>query len=151
MSRRLNSSLFKTIIANTPLVSIDLIVRNQDGKALLGQRLNRPAQGYWFVPGGRIRKDESFTQAFSRLTHEELGIMLTLPDAQFIGAYQHFYSDNAFNADFSTHYVVLAYQLMVNEPIWALPLEQHGRYRWFDVDELLITNNVHQNTKDYFI
>ncbi|MBF4436458.1 NUDIX domain-containing protein, partial [Vibrio anguillarum] len=64
---------FKTIIENTPLVSIDLVVYNQKNEALLGKRNNRPAQGYWFVPGGRILKDESIAVAFRRLTLNELG------------------------------------------------------------------------------
>lgn len=51
-------------------------MENTQGQVLLGQRLNRPAQGYWFVPGGRIHKDETMTQAFARLTKEELGVEL---------------------------------------------------------------------------
>ncbi len=56
MGQVLNDSLFKTIVANTPLISIDLIIQNSQKKILLGKRINRPAQGYWFVPGGRVRK-----------------------------------------------------------------------------------------------
>lgn len=48
---------FKTVIESTPLVSIDLIVLNSEGKILLGKRLKHPAQGYWFVPRGRILKE----------------------------------------------------------------------------------------------
>jgi colanic acid biosynthesis protein WcaH len=55
---------FKTIIKNAPLISIDQIVSNQVGQILLGKRNNRPAQGYWFVPRGRIRKGESMSVAF---------------------------------------------------------------------------------------
>jgi len=39
------------IIEATPLVSIDLVIRNPSNKVLLGKRNNRPAMGYWFVPG----------------------------------------------------------------------------------------------------
>ena len=63
---------FKTIIASTPLISIDLIIRNKNGDVLLGKRINRPAQGFWFVPGGRVLKDESFALAFKRLIKVEL-------------------------------------------------------------------------------
>ncbi len=73
MNTRLELPLFKTIVANTPLISIDFIIRNSEGKALLGQRQNRPAQNFWFVPGGRIFKDESFENAFKRISLEELG------------------------------------------------------------------------------
>ena len=59
-----------------PLISIDLLVQNEHGEYLLGLRNNRPAQGYWFVPGGRVLKNETLDGAFKRLTFEELGIEL---------------------------------------------------------------------------
>ncbi|HGU2589280.1 TPA: NUDIX domain-containing protein, partial [Escherichia coli] len=52
----LHSQDFATIVRSTPLISIDLIVENEFGEILLGKRINRPAQGYWFVPGGRVLK-----------------------------------------------------------------------------------------------
>ena len=58
---------FKTIVASTPLISIDLKVRDHQNNVLLGKRVNRPAQGCWFVHGGRVLKDESIEQAFIRL------------------------------------------------------------------------------------
>ena len=63
---RLPDALFSSIIEHAPLISMDLVVRDMAGNVLLGKRLNRPAQGYWFVPGGRIRKGEHFDAAFSR-------------------------------------------------------------------------------------
>src|SRR5687767_7562775 len=44
---RLDDDKFLKIIEATPLVSIDLIIRNAQGQVLLGKRLNRPAQGFW--------------------------------------------------------------------------------------------------------
>ncbi|EAZ9414948.1 GDP-mannose mannosyl hydrolase, partial [Salmonella enterica subsp. enterica serovar Typhimurium] len=40
---------FAAVVRATPLISLDFIVENGQGEILLGQRLNRPAQGYWFV------------------------------------------------------------------------------------------------------
>ncbi|MFM9587755.1 NUDIX domain-containing protein, partial [Streptomyces caniscabiei] len=76
-------------------------------QVLLGRRTNRPAKGYWFVPGGRIYKDETFDQAFRRLTKIELGQEYSMETSQFLGPYQHLYTDNFSGSDFSTHYVVL--------------------------------------------
>jgi colanic acid biosynthesis protein WcaH len=56
--------IFRTVIASTPLIAIDLIVRNLQGQILLGWRVNRPAQGYWFVPDGRVLKNEALDNAF---------------------------------------------------------------------------------------
>lgn len=139
---------FKTIIESTPLISIDLIVRTNEGKVLLGKRLNRPAQGYWFVPGGRILKDESFPSAFNRLIKDELG--LDEVGSKFKGIYQHFYDDNFSEDDFTTHYVVLAYEINIGKELLNLPLEQHSAYQWFSENELLHNQQTHTHTKWYF-
>ncbi|MGY5760986.1 GDP-mannose mannosyl hydrolase [Vibrio cincinnatiensis] len=146
----LDKATFKTIVASTPLVSIDLIIRNSCNQVLLGLRTNRPAQGFWFVPGGRIGKDETFEQAFLRLTQLELGYPIPLNDASLLGPYQHLYSDNFSGTDFSTHYVVLGYQLMLDLDLQILPVEQHQNYQWWDEQELLNSDLVHRNTKAYF-
>ncbi|NOH29036.1 GDP-mannose mannosyl hydrolase [Vibrio mediterranei] len=150
MVQRLDTDLFKQVVAYSPLVSIDLIVRNQQGQVLLGLRLNRPAIGYWFVPGGRICKDETMASAFTRLVKEELGIERELTQATCLGPYEHFYTDNFSGTDFTTHYVVLGYRLEAEIALTDLPKEQHSHYRWFDVDELLQADDVHDNTKLYF-
>ena len=142
---------FKTVVASTPLVSIDLIIRNSQEQVLLGLRNNRPAQGYWFVPGGRIQKDERLEDAFSRLVEVELGVEAKFQKAGFLGPYQHFYADNFSGDSFSTHYVVLGYELLLDIDLNNLPTDQHQNYRWFGVDELLASDQVHQHTKDYFL
>lgn len=141
---------FKTVVASTPLVSIDLIIRNSNGQVLLGLRANRPAQGYWFVPGGRICKDERFEQAFLRLTQVELGQPIEISAASFLGPYQHLYMDNFFGEEFSTHYVVLGYQVELDIALASLPAVQHQNYQWWGVSELLDSDLVHRNTKAYF-
>ena len=55
----LNKQAFTEVIDRTPLVSIDLVVENEKGEILFGLRKNRPAKDYWFVPGGRILKNET--------------------------------------------------------------------------------------------
>ncbi|PSU22933.1 GDP-mannose mannosyl hydrolase [Photobacterium kishitanii] len=150
MTQRLDKQTFQTVVAHTPLISLDLIVENADGQVLLGQRLNKPAQGYWFVPGGRILKDETMAQAFARLTKMELGIELQLSQAELIGPFEHFYSNNYFNDQFTTHYVVLGYRIKCELNILTLPDEQHGKYKWFDKAALINASDVHLHAKLYF-
>lgn len=151
MTQRLDTHTFKTIVASTPLISIDLIICNAKNQVLLGLRSNRPAQGYWFVPGGRICKDETFEMAFQRLTTDELGIVYHINDAKFIGHYQHLYPDNFSEDTFSTHYVVLGYLINADIELHSLPLEQHRNYQWWDIDKLINSFDVHENTKAYFL
>lgn len=148
----LEQETFETVIDSTPLVSIDLVVLNEQNEALLGQRLNRPAEGFWFVPGGRILKNESLANAFNRLTLNELGIELELSTAELLGPYDHFYDDCVFNDKIKTHYVAIAYVVrLTKQKLDTLPLnEQHAAYKWLRFDELLKSPAVHNHTKWYF-
>ncbi len=146
----LTNNDFEFIIRSTPLISIDLIIQNNKDKVLLGQRTNRPARGFWFVPGGRIQKDESVADAYKRLNLSEINLVRTIDLACFSGVYEHFYKDNFFNENSSTHYVVLCYKSRLDQAICDFPLQQHSHYRWFSVDEILSSPLVHSNTKAYF-
>lgn len=141
---------FATVVRSTPLISIDLIVENESGEFLLGKRTNRPAQGYWFVPGGRVQKDEPLASAFERLTLAELGVLLPMSAGEFYGVWQHFYDDNFSGSDFSTHYIVLGFRLRVDASTLALPTEQHDDYRWLMPDVLIADPLVHDNSRAYF-
>ena len=148
----LNEATFATVVANTPLVAIDLIIKNNLDQVLLGQRLNRLAKGFWFVPGGRIFKGEPIATAFGRLALGELGQELSFENAALLGNYEHFYKDSLFeDKAISTHYVCLAYLVGLTRELKSLPLHvQHSDYKWFDVRALLNDPEVHQNTKRYF-
>lgn len=144
----LNENIFRTVIENTPLIAIDLIVKNTRGQVLLGRRVNEPAFDFWFVPGGRIFKDESLDVAFNRIVQDEIGLELKRSSVEFDKVYEHFYKNNVFNNDFSTHYIVLAHKMIINK-LPTLNI-QHSEYSWFNIDELLNNNKVHKYTKDYF-
>tara|TARA_R110002033_G_scaffold170585_1_gene213440 strand:- start:9182 stop:9664 length:483 start_codon:yes stop_codon:yes gene_type:complete len=147
----LDQSTFSTVIQSTPLVSIDLVVTNAQGQALLGKRLNRPAKDYWFVPGGRIFKDETLADAFKRLTCDELGKEFAIEQSCLLGIFDHFYDDYVFGDDVSTHYVAIAFILQLDCELDSLPLDvQHDDYLWFDVPSLMADDKVHMHTKLYF-
>ena len=145
----LEKELFSSIIENTPLISIDLIIKDNEGKILLGQRINKPAKNSWFVPGGRIYKDEKIEDAFKRITKDEIGKEFNISKSSFKGVYQHFYDDNVFNDNFSTHYIVLGFELVIKEEL-SLGTIQHEKYKWFTQDELLKSDEVYSYVKDYF-
>ena len=156
----LDDETFVKVLDSTPLISIDLIVRNAAGKVLLGLRTNKPAQGFWFVPGGRIFKNESIDKAFKRLTKTELGVELSIDNARYLGLYEHFYDDCVFDSagdtlKISTHYVVNGFEIVLpalgyeSAPM-LLPKEQHEDYCWLSEDELIIAPSVHDHSKWYF-
>jgi colanic acid biosynthesis protein WcaH len=147
----MDSSLFLKIIDATPLISIDLIVRNLQSDVLLGKRRNRPAQGFWFVPGGRIRKNERIAEALQRIAAIEIGWVPSPEEIRFKGVYEHFYDDNLYaSAGLDTHYVVLAQEITVANDIRVTPDDQHTELRWWPLTRLITSAEVHTNTKAYF-
>jgi len=142
----LDGTTFKMIVDSAPLISIDILLK-KDNKFLLGRRVNKPAQGYFFSIGGRINKNETIDNAMARVALNELNIDIK-STPEFIGVFEHFYEDSLYE-NVSTHYVNIAYEYEVEE-IPDLPTEQHSEYQWFAVDELLNSDQVHKYTKDYF-
>lgn len=143
---------FMQVVKNTPLVSVDLLVYNDANEVLLGWRKNQPARDCWFVPGGRIHKDETIRSAFARITREETGTEYDLSDAVFHGVYEHLYPGDNFagKPGFGTHYLVLAFEVKTARNDIRLPKEQHVRYCWMPIPELLESPEVHRNVKNYF-
>ena len=149
---------FAAAVAALPLVSLDWVLTNPDGQLLLGQRLNAPARGWWFTPGGRIRKNEALAHALQRVACDELGLAPQLAGmwasrAQLMGAWDHFYLDSAFSPDASTHYVNLPHWLALT---WAevaqlaLPVgEQHSAWQWCPLADVACNPLVHEYVRPY--
>jgi colanic acid biosynthesis protein WcaH len=151
MTRSVSDDNFAQVVRLAPLVSIDLIIRDPIQDVLVALRTNEPAKGFYFVPGGRIRKDETIQAAFVRILKVEIGCEIGFDRAQFRGVFQHFYSTNRYGlGEFGTHYVVLAYELRLDcRPAIALD-DQHNNYRWMSEEELKAAADVHDNTKAFF-
>jgi colanic acid biosynthesis protein WcaH len=148
----LSTADFMHIVQYTPLISIDLLIYNASNEVLMGWRKNFPARDCWFVPGGRIRKDETIREAFARITESETGIQFDISEAEFHGVYEHLYpgENAAGRPGFGTHYVVLAFELKTDQHQLPLPKDQHVQYCWMPINGLLTDAAVHQNVKNYF-
>lgn len=148
---KLDPKTFLDIVKNTPLVSVDLIIYRVNGDVLLGYRKNKPAQNTWFVPGGKIVKDERINEALQRVARVELGLELTPSQARFKGVYEHLYPDNfSGKPGIGTHYVVLAYEVHLPKEHIIKGDEQHAQFKWWSISDLLAAPDVHSNTKAYF-
>jgi colanic acid biosynthesis protein WcaH len=149
--RSLNHDEYAQVVRMTPLVSIDLLIKDPTDHALVGLRRNAPAKGTYFVPGGVIHKNETLDAAFARILKAETGLQASRKDARFFGLYQHFYAENRFgDPSYNTHYVVLAHELVLDyRPVIQLD-SQHSRVQWLTAEEMLKDLDVHENTKAYF-
>lgn len=97
---------WKTIVANVPIVSVDLLVRYDEG-LLFGKRTNEPAKGYWFLPGGRVHKGETRREAVHRVADEELGLSVDIVES--LGGFEHIYDTSDIGGVEMKHYLANGY------------------------------------------
>ena len=146
----LNLTDFTSLVTNGPLISIDLIIKNSVGEVLLGRRSNQPAQGYWFVPGGRVLKNGTIEQAIQRISLKEINQKKSFEEFSFVGVYEHFYSNSFVSKEISTHYVVLAFEIECDLLLSFLPSFEHSEYHYFQLNDVKNNELIHCNTKEYF-
>ena len=148
----LSNKQFQDIIKLTPLIALDLIIYYKN-KIILGRRINEPAKGLFFIPGGRILKGETLEKSCLRLTKNELGFTIPLNKFTFHMNTQHIYKNNFFNNNFSTHYICLCYKYELNDIEYKKINidQQHDDILWLTQDKMLKNDLIHINTKNYFI
>lgn len=66
-------TLYKKILSCVPIACVDIAIV-VGGSILLVKRKDRPAQGQWWLPGGRVLKGEVMRDTARRKALEEVGV-----------------------------------------------------------------------------
>lgn len=137
---------YREIVATMPIPSVDIMVATEVG-VLLTRRVQEPAKGEWFWPGGRIFKGESRRDAVHRVAREELGI--TVDITRGIGVYEHFWDRSAFGSDISKH--AICHTFLVHptaEPVEPTLNDEHNEYRFATTLESNLHKHVTRPLRD---
>lgn len=146
----LSPETFRLVIENAPLFALDLVIINEENELLVGKRLNPPAKDMWFIPGGRVFKNETFENAFKRISETELGILYKYPQAQLLGIFEHLYDDSIFGKELSTHYITAPHFIRVKTSDLKLPYgQQHNAYRWVKLSKVELDETIHIYSKAF--
>ena len=141
---------YQKMLRSMPVVSIDLIINDEDGRILLGKRNNRPAANHWFVPGGRLFKGEDIPAAVRRISSQELGTELV--HRRGLGVFHQLYPDNFTDDTHGSHYVTFAMSVASTGSMsLAQGDDQHNELRWWKLHDLMESEEVHELTKNYFL
>jgi len=73
----LPDDLFYFVSRTTPLVNVDLLIKDERGRNLLAWRHDQYAGKGWHVPGGIIRFKETFEERLLQVGLTELGTRVT--------------------------------------------------------------------------
>lgn len=131
--KEIPAETFASCLRLLPQVSVELLVE-RDGEVLLARRLNEPAKDEWFVPGSRLYKGESFSEAVDRIAAEELGIEVKIISQ--LGAFNHFWQRGAFPSVEETHTVNVVYHVRPSKEAVVQLDDQHGDYIFSDGSDI---------------
>lgn len=70
----IEKNLYHQILHNMPIICVDAVIVNEEGKILFLKRDNEPAKNEWWFPGGRLLKNERLEDAVIRKVKEETNI-----------------------------------------------------------------------------
>lgn len=79
---KLSSEEFKTLYSKVPRLTVEIVVKNENG-TLLTLRNVPPYEGWWHIPGGTVRFKESIRKAVKRIAKAELGVDCNI--SEFLG------------------------------------------------------------------
>ena len=74
----LSDKAYRFIFTRTPRVCVDMLITDPHHRVLMTRRNIEPYRGQWHLPGGAVRKGETFSIAAQRIALRELGVMVYL-------------------------------------------------------------------------
>lgn len=142
--KRLPFIVYKLVFYYSPVIAIDLIILDQYNNILLGKRMKKPAQGFYYVPGGRLRKLENIDFAILRILKIETNI------ENFIHYYFLHHYEQFFSSKIKRHYITLTHVVRIDPSKNNIrPDSQHDELKWFNLFQIEDSPMVHKNIIDY--
>src|SRR3989344_8353561 len=137
MSQRIPESLYREILRNMPICCVDIVIKSENG-ILLVYRKNEPAKDTWWLPGGRIYKNEKMEDAVLRKSFEETGLKVKIKKQ--IGAYETIFDKNPFDNSFGVHSINICFVVEALNHEAKLD-NQSSSFKWI--------NKIESNLPDY--
>jgi colanic acid biosynthesis protein WcaH len=129
---------YKKFLSTMPIVCVDCLVENDKGEYLLVKRKNEPLKGEFWVPGGRLHKNERLADAVRRKMREEIGVDVEIIEN--VGFFEEFFHDTEQDADGGVHSISVVYR--VRPLSYEIKLDdQSAEWGWF--------KDVPQRLKEY--
>ncbi len=125
--KKIPEKVYREIRRQMPIVCIDVVIT--DGKKfLLGKRKNQPEKGKWWIPGGRILKNESLQDAAKRVLRQETG--LKAKSMKFLGFDELLHSPGYFTG-MTAHNIAFVFEAKIGANAKVKLDSQNSKARWF--------------------
>jgi 8-oxo-dGTP diphosphatase len=114
---------------SVPKVGVGIIIKNTEGKVLLGHRIGTHGKNTWSFPGGHMEWKETPIQCAIRETYEETGLEVT--NLKFLG-----FTNDIFEEQ-NKHYITLFYVGdAISENVELKEPDKCSGWQWFMWDNL---------------
>lgn len=142
----LPEDLFLFVSQLTPMVNVDLLIRNEQGQTLLTWRDDGYCRPGWHIPGGIVRYKESLAQRIEQVAVRELGASVSHVEVP-LAIHEIVHPTRAVRG----HFLSLLYACTLTSPLAASRRQRHalpqpGEWAWHDVcpDDLIPVHDIYR-------
>ncbi|BCS55974.1 NUDIX domain-containing protein [Geobacter sp. SVR] len=145
-SEGLPDDVFYFISRMTPLVNVDLLLKDEQGRTLLAWRDDPYAGQGWHIPGGIVRFKETFAERICKVAQSELGCTIEF-DPEPVAINQLIHKER----DTRGHFISLLYRCRI--PAAYIPQNaqylpgERGYLQWHDTcpDNLIVYHEIYRD------
>jgi colanic acid biosynthesis protein WcaH len=123
-------TLYRQIVNMVPIPCVDIIAINSSEKILMVKRINEPAKGLWWFPGGRVIIGETRKETALRKLKQECGLSCEV--GKEIGTYDLFLEQAMAPV---SHTISTVFQAKVYSDQVSLD-SQSSSFRWMTVEDI---------------
>ena len=144
-SEGLPDEVFYFISRTTPLVNVDLLIKDEQGRTLLAWRNDPYAGKGWHIPGGIVRFKETFEERIHKVAESELGVPISFAPEP-IALNQLIHTER----DTRGHFISLLYRCHFSgsfiPPNTGLTPGDRGYLKWHDTcpDDLITYHGIYR-------
>lgn len=142
----LSDEVFLTLTRLTPMINVDLLIRDAEGRVLLTWREDRFYSAGWHIPGGIIRYRETIGHRITEVARVELGTTVIVTGG--VLNVQEFIEPKRRTRG---HFISLLYGCELcgepaREKACGSGIPRHGQWRWFQScpDNLLEVHKIYR-------
>jgi len=126
----IGEDLFLSISQLTPMVNVDILIKNKNDETLLTWRSDQYYGPGWHVPGGILRFKETLVERVKKVARSELSLKLDHIDGP-IGHHEMFNNTR----DIRGHFISFIYQAKINKDppinLKSGDIPKDGEWKWF--------------------
>ncbi|MDP3705980.1 MAG: NUDIX hydrolase [Legionellaceae bacterium] len=144
-SEGLPDDVFYFVSSVTPMINVDLLIKDESGRFLLSWRDDQYAGKGWHLPGGIVRFKETLITRLKKVAEEEIGSQVDFTPKPI--AINEILSEKR---SVRGHFISLLYECFLNENFEpknkGLLKTDPGFVQWHDrcPDDLLILHNIYK-------